>query len=387
MIRLAIRCRADQAETALAQLMELAPAGVEEVRDGDIVEYAVYGPPGEIPELPDLQAAVGDSLVEVTTTEVADDWHERWRQFHRPVLIGDDERGYVLLRPSWETGEGDGGEVDGPLAEAAGAAGVAGADGAHASATEPSVVVIELDPGQAFGTGSHPTTRLCVELLLDVAPGGGRGGERGGSPGGSPGDALGGSPESVREVVDLGCGSGVLAIAAGKLGFGPLRCYDFDPLSVEATEENALRNNVRLSVERADLRDGLPPTAPVVLANLLRPLLLEVAAGLGAGLATGPGTTGPGATGSGTTGPGATGPSTTGSGATGPSTTGPGTTGSGAAGSGATGPGTDAIETMILSGLLDEEADEIAAAYGELGLSERRRVSEGGWTALLLVRL
>lgn len=273
-IRLAIRCHAEHAGLVLAQLMELAPSGVEEVHDGDFVEYAVYGPPGEIPELPDLQAAVGDQLVSVSSTEVADDWHERWKKFHGAVLVGDDERGKILLRPTWEASEAAGG-----------------------------VTEIVLDPGQAFGTGSHPTTRLCLELLLDLAPGG--------------------------EAVDLGCGSGVLAIAASLRGFGPLRAYDFDPLAVEATLENAARNAVPLAAERADLRDGLPPLAPLVFANLMRPLLLEVAGQVAEG---------------------------------------------------------HPLEHVILSGLLDEEAEEIAAAFARLGLHERRRVSDGGWTALLLDR-
>ncbi|MBI4897246.1 MAG: 50S ribosomal protein L11 methyltransferase [Actinobacteria bacterium] len=277
MIRLAIRCRAEDAELALAQLMELAPSGVEEVRDGEIVEYAVYGPPGEVPELPDLRAAVGGALVEVTTSEVADDWHERWKQFHGAVLVGDDARGRVLLRPTWEPADE---KVE-----------------AHE---------IVLDPGQAFGTGSHPTTRLCLELMLDLRPEG--------------------------ELVDLGCGSGVLAIAARKLGWDPVRGYDFDPLAVEATEENARLNDVSVSVARADLRDGLPAPASTALANLMRPLLLDVARQIGAAADSG------------------------------------------------------AIERMILSGLLNEEADEIAAAYDCLGFSERRRVSEGGWTGLLLAR-
>lgn len=274
MIRLAIRCRAENAELALAQLMELAPSGVEEVRDGEFVEYAVYGPPGEVPELPDLQAAVGDDLVSVSTTEVADDWHERWKQFHGTVSVGDDERGRVVLRPTWED-----------------------------ATAETDAVEIVLDPGQAFGTGSHPTTRLCLDLMLDLPAGG--------------------------EVVDLGCGSGVLAIAAAMRGFGPVRAYDFDPLAVESSLENARRNGVELMVAHADLRDGLPPLAPVVLANLMRPLLLEVAGQLAPG---------------------------------------------------------HPLEHVILSGLLDEEADEIAAAYARLGLRERRRVSEGGWTGLLLGR-
>ena len=89
MIRLAVRVRRQDAEVALADLLALAPAGVEEVDlpDEDLVEYAVYGAPGELPELPDLRAAAGGALVDVRTSEVGDDWAQRWRQFHRPVLV------------------------------------------------------------------------------------------------------------------------------------------------------------------------------------------------------------------------------------------------------------------------------------------------------------
>jgi ribosomal protein L11 methyltransferase len=87
-IRLAVRVQRAQAELVLAELLELAPAGVEETRIGEhTVEYAVYGAPGELPELPDLKAAAGDALVEISTSETADDWQERWKQFHRPVLV------------------------------------------------------------------------------------------------------------------------------------------------------------------------------------------------------------------------------------------------------------------------------------------------------------
>ena len=89
MIRLALRVRREDAEVALAELLALAPGGVEEVDLGDRVEYAIYGAPGELPALPDLEAAAGDALVEVRTTEVADDWADRWRQFHQPVVIGE----------------------------------------------------------------------------------------------------------------------------------------------------------------------------------------------------------------------------------------------------------------------------------------------------------
>jgi len=205
LIRLALRVRRDQAELVLAELLELAPSGVEEVDiSDDVVEYAVYGPPGEIPELPDLKAAAGGAFVEVSTTEVADDWADRWREFHKPLRLGD----RLVVRPPWE-----------PLAP--GPAGVAALD-------------IVIDPGRAFGTGAHATTSLCLELLLDLEP-------RGGA------------------AVDLGCGSGVLAIAASKLGWAPVTALDYDPLSVDATIENARVNAVNLTVERSPhTRKGWP---------------------------------------------------------------------------------------------------------------------------------
>ena len=88
MIRLSLRVRREHAELVLAELLELAPAGVEEVDTGDeVVEYAVYGAPGELPSVPDLRAVAGDAYVDVTSREVADDWAERWRDFHQPVLV------------------------------------------------------------------------------------------------------------------------------------------------------------------------------------------------------------------------------------------------------------------------------------------------------------
>ncbi|HEX6620002.1 MAG TPA: hypothetical protein VF024_10115, partial [Solirubrobacteraceae bacterium] len=96
LIRLGVRVQRQQAELVLAELLELAPGGVEESEEGDVVEYAVYGAPGELPALPDLRAAAGGALVEVTTSEVPDDWDERWKGFHQPVRIGD-----LLVRPPW----------------------------------------------------------------------------------------------------------------------------------------------------------------------------------------------------------------------------------------------------------------------------------------------
>ena len=144
----------------LAAVLELAPSGVEQVEGEGFVEYAVYGAPGELPELALGEAEVGGVLVTVSGTEVPDDWAERWKRFHSPVLVG----GRLWVRPPWEE-----------------------------PAVRPGVIDLVIDPGRAFGTGAHPTTRLCLELLLDLELEG-------------------------RSFCDLGCGSGVLSIAAAKLG-------------------------------------------------------------------------------------------------------------------------------------------------------------------------
>ncbi|HEV2775773.1 MAG TPA: 50S ribosomal protein L11 methyltransferase, partial [Solirubrobacteraceae bacterium] len=130
MIRLAVRVARADAEIALAELLALAPAGVEEVDHGDTIEYAVYGAEGELPTLPDVRAAAGAALVEVTATQVADDWASRWRDFHVPVTIG----ARLHVRPPW---------IDPPQ--------------------DRTLLDIVIDPNQAFGTGAHATTRLCLE--------------------------------------------------------------------------------------------------------------------------------------------------------------------------------------------------------------------------------
>jgi ribosomal protein L11 methyltransferase len=278
-IRLALRVDRAHAEIALAELLELAPSGVEEVDHGDGVEYAVYGAPGELPSLPDLEAAVGDALVAVSTTELPDDWSERWKQFHQPLVLEDAAGVRLAVRPPWEPPIG--------------------------AATE-----IVIDPGQAFGTGAHATTRLCLELLLELAQG--------------PAPAAGRGP-----LLDLGCGSGVLAIAAAELGWGPVLALDYDPLSVEATRANAAVNGVAVEARQGDLRHEPMPFAPIVLANLLRPLLLDYAAALAGG---------------------------------------------------------QLPQALVASGLLVQEADEVAAAFSALGLREQARRERGEWAALLLSR-
>src|SRR3954469_25581649 len=169
----------------LAALIELAPTGVEQVDEDGFTEFAVYGAPGELPSFPEGQAEVGGVIVDVSGREVPDDWAERWKRFHRPVLIA----GQIYVRPPWEE-----------------------------PAVRPGVIEIVIDPGQAFGTGTHPTTALCLELMLDL-------------------DARG-------SFADLGCGSGVLAIAAAKLGHGPISEVDAERQAVAATRSNAIANGV-----------------------------------------------------------------------------------------------------------------------------------------------
>jgi ribosomal protein L11 methyltransferase len=272
-IRLALRVRRADAEIVLAELLALAPAGVEETDvAADVVEYAVYGAPGELPAVPALRAAAGEALVDLATTEVADDWAERWRAFHQPVTFG----GRLHVRAPWHP--------PGP----------------------PAAHDIVIDPGQAFGTGAHATTRMCLELLLDL-------------------------DEPPGPVVDLGCGSGVLAIAAAKLGHGPVLGVDHDPLALEATAHNAAVNGVEVAVRGYDLtRDGPAPAAPVVLANLLGPLLRRLAAG------------------------------------------------------GFDDAGGAAPRALIASGLLSGEAAGVGAAFARRGLHERTRRTDGEWAALLL---
>jgi ribosomal protein L11 methyltransferase len=220
-IRLAIRCSTDDADLVLAELLDLAPNGVEEDRDGGHVEYAIYGAPGELPVLPDLEALAGPGRVTVTTTEVPDDWADRWRDFHEPVLIG--ER--IWVRPSW-------------------------ADAAEAGALD-----VVIDPGQAFGTGAHPTTRMCVELMLNLS---------------ANGLARG-------SLADLGTGSAVLAIAAARLGWDPVVAVDRERAALEAAATNARLNGVTLDLRRGDVRETAAPSVDTLVANLTAPLLRAVA--------------------------------------------------------------------------------------------------------------
>lgn len=292
MIRLAVRCLPEQAEQVLAELTVLAPNGVEEERGRGYVEYAIYGGEGELPELGEIEAAAGDGLVELVATQVPDDWADRWQDFHKPLLVGK----RLWLRPSWEQPRA--GSID-----------------------------LVIDPGRAFGTGAHPTTRLCLELLLELEQAG----------------------EAKGPLTDLGTGSGVLAIAAAKLGWNPVRGYDHEPASIEAATANAAINGAAVELEQANLREGLPELAPTAVANLTAPVLEAVAAQLASDSrgreraprslpAVAPGSRPP------------------------------------------------IPHTLVCSGLLPSELDDVVKAFAPVDLAEIERRQDGDWAALLLRR-
>jgi len=270
-IRLAIRVARADAEIALAGLLDLVGAGLEEVDLADgTVEYAVYSADAAPLDQRELRAALGDAILDLATTSIADDWAERWRDFHRPSTVGD----RLWVRAPWE------------------------------ASAAPGLIDIAIEPGQAFGTGSHATTRLCLELLLGI--------EAANRPSGS--------------LLDIGCGSGVLAIAAAKLGWSPILAIDHDPESVAATQANAAANGVALDARLLDIcRDPLP-SAPTITANLLAPLLIDLAARM-----------------------------------------------------------TQPPRHMILSGLAPDQAGSVATAFARAHrLTERDRRAEGDWVALHL---
>jgi ribosomal protein L11 methyltransferase len=188
-------------------MLELFPEGFEEVDRADGIEFVAYTDSrGEERLWHSFGGARGE--------DVAADWRDRWKSFHHPIRVGP-----LWIGPPW-----------------------------HDAPTDATKIVI--DPGRAFGTGAHPTTQLCIELLLDLEPG---------------------------SAVDFGCGSGVLAIVAAKLGFAPVVALDADANAIEATRLNAAANGVAVDVRLADVLADPPPAADLALANITRPATATLA--------------------------------------------------------------------------------------------------------------
>jgi ribosomal protein L11 methyltransferase len=277
LVRLGIRLRADRAEVALAQLLGVLQAGAEERQVDGAVEYALYGRPDGLPGMDEIRSLAGDALLEVRAEPVADGWDVRWHEYLRPVRVGD-----LVVRPPWIEGSPDD---------------------------------LVIDPGPFFGAGTHATTRLCLELLQDCQPGG--------------------------ALCDWGAGTGVLAIAAARLGWDPVTAVELEAAALGVIRSNAARNRVEVKALAADVRDGAP-RAPTVVANLPRPTLVDAASALvlarrrehGVASEDEPAAARP-------------------------------------------------LECVIVAGMLSNEADSVAAAFAPL--RERRRVDDEGWAALVLV--
>ena len=167
------------------------------------------------------EARLRERFAMVAISEVEPGWEERWREFHRPVRVG-----ALWVGPPWET----------PPADA---------------------IALFVEPARAFGTGGHATTRLCLELLAEL------GGE---FPGAS--------------VLDLGCGSGVLSIAAVRLGYGAVLAVDVEPDAIAETRRNAQANGIEVEARLADALLAELPACDLVLANIARPTVEALAARL-----------------------------------------------------------------------------------------------------------
>jgi ribosomal protein L11 methyltransferase len=261
LVRLALRVRAEQAEIALADLQPVLGAGAEERDLGAAIEYAVYLPPGELPPPEAIRALAGDALLGTITEPVAEGWERRHLAHLRPVEVDG-----LTIRPPWLEGA-------------------------------PEDIVI--DPGTTFGAGTHASTQLSLGLLLDAEPAG--------------------------ALCDWGAGSGVLAIAAARLGWDPVTAVELDPAALPVIEANAAANGVRVAALAADLLTDPVPWAATVTANLTGPMHGEVAAGLGR-----------------------------------------------------------PPERLIAAGMLARHADDVVAAYAPHGLREVARRVDGEWAAVVL---
>lgn len=205
------------------------------------------------------------------------DWTESWKRFFHVLHVTD----RVVVRPVWEN-----------------------------YAPAPGEIVVAIEPGMSFGTGLHATTQSCIRFLQRLAESGGL----------------------DRSVVDMGCGSGILAIAARKLGFAAVAGYDFDPLCVKVSRENAALNDLAIPFAEGNALDPVLPAGDIVVANILAPVLLEAAPAFARAVSAHPG------------------------------------------------------HALVLSGILDNQYAAVKAAYEAVGFREAESLLVGEWRSGLFTR-
>jgi ribosomal protein L11 methyltransferase len=224
MRRLVFRIAADREEEAMRALLPLLPRGLHVVRHGDETELVALAEPRDLSPLDDLVAAAGDLLLAAPADDEAGDLAAEISRLRPRHEIA----GRVVLRPVEGEPPSDRGVVD-----------------------------VTLEHSVGFGTGAHPTTRLVIELLTEMEPGG--------------------------SFVDVGCGIGAVTITAGKLGWSPVRGVDYDRPALENAARNAETNGVDADFAFVDLKTDeleLAETTAVNISDL--PLQRRVATMTGA---------------------------------------------------------------------------------------------------------
>ena len=179
-------------------MLELFPEGFAELEGSEATELVAFTDEAGAER---LRARFDEVRVEA----VPDGWETEWMRFHRPVEVGS-----FWIGPPWEE-------------------------------PTPGLVPVVIDPGLAFGTGAHPTTQLCLELIQPLEP---------------------------SSLIDIGSGSGVLAIAAFKLGYEPVVAIDVDEAAVAATRQNAEANGVPVEAALLDAAGGALPGGQIAVANI-----------------------------------------------------------------------------------------------------------------------
>lgn len=158
---------------------------------------------------------------EVTTTEIyEEDWTTSWKQYYKPIKLGEN----IVIKPTWEKYTSKEGEK-----------------------------IIELDPGMAFGTGTHETTKLCIEFLEKFM-------------------------KTGSCVLDIGTGSGILGITAAKLGASKVIGVDIDPLAVKVARENVCFNQVEniMEIRQGNLLDVVKEQGDIVVANIIADIIIQL---------------------------------------------------------------------------------------------------------------